>query len=180
MSNGFGAGFFGLALLAVLLGLAALLTLALVVVVVIRRRASTVPRLLNYGSLAVLGAVLLVAGFGVVAMYDEAVLIAVLLLMTVFVPLAAVGLYVHQTTSSSRLATLATTGVAWGVPFVVGVGITFGLMIGVSSALGLAPAEPERLWVAWTAMLVGGAVVLAGSLLLGKHLSQSLGAPPSV
>jgi hypothetical protein len=179
MANGFGAGFFGLALLALLLGLAALLALGLVVVVVIRRRAGTVPGILEYGSLAVLGAVLLVAGFGVAAMYDEAVFIAVLLLLLVFVPLAAVGLYLDQTTGRSRLDTLATTGMAWGVPFVVGTGITFGLMIGVSSALGLAPAEPEQVWVTWTAMLVGGVVVLAGSLLLGKHLSRSLAAPRS-
>jgi len=173
MSNGLGAGFFGLTLLAILLGLAAVLTLALVGVVGFRRRIGTVPQLLKYVSIAVLGGVLVVAGFGVLAMYDEAVLLAVLFLVIVFVPLTVVGIYLHQTTELTRVDVLVTTGLAWSVPFVIGVGVTFGLTIGVSSTFDLAPAESQRLGVVWIAMLVGGAVIVTGSVLLGRYLSQS-------
>ena len=180
MSNGLGAGFFGVTLLAVLLGLAAVLTLALVGVVGFRRRTGSVPNLLKYVSIAVLGGVLLVAGFGVLAMYDEAVLLAVLFLAIVFVPLAAVGIYLHYMTELTWLDALVTTGLAWSLPFVIGVGVTFGLTIGVSSVLDLAPTESQRLGVVWIAMIVGGAVVVLGSVLLGKHLSQSLSATSPV
>jgi len=180
MSNGLGAGFFWLLLLAVLLGLAAVLTLTLVGVVGFRRRTGTIPHLLKYVSIAVLGGVLLVAGFGVLAMYDEAVRLAVLFLAIVFVPLAAVGLYLHRTTKLTRLDTLVATGLAWSLPFVIGVGVTFGLTIGASSIFDLAPAESQRLRVVWIAMIAGGAVVVLGSVLLGKHVSQSLSATTPV
>jgi len=173
MSNGLGAGFFGVTLLAILLGLAAVLTIALAGVVVLRRWIGTVPQLLKYVSIAVLGGVLVVAGFGVLAMYDEAVLLAVLFLVIVFVPLTAVGIYLHQTTELTRVDVLVTAGLAWSLPFVIGVGVTFALTIGISSTLDLAPAESQRLWVVWIAMLVGGAVIVIGSVLLGKYLSQS-------
>jgi hypothetical protein len=52
MSNGLGAGFFGVTLLMILLGLAAVLTLVLVGVVGFRRRTGTVPQLLKYVSIA--------------------------------------------------------------------------------------------------------------------------------
>jgi hypothetical protein len=172
MSNGLGAGFFGLTLLAILLGLAAVLTLTLVGVVGFRRRIGTVPQLLKYVSIAVLGGVLVVAGFGVLAMYDEAVLLAVLFLVIVFVPLTVVGIYLHQTIELTRVDVLVTAGLAWSLPFVIGVGVTFGLTIGVSSTFDLAPAESQRLGMVWIAMLVGGAVIVIGSVFLGKYLSQ--------
>ncbi|WP_254861368.1 hypothetical protein [Natronomonas gomsonensis] len=180
MSNGLGAGFFGLTLLAILLGLAAVLTLALVGVVEFRRRIGTVPQLLKYVSIAVLGGVLVVAGFGVLAMYDEAVLLAVLFLVIVFVPLTVVGIYLHQTIELTRVDVLVTAGLAWSLPFVIGVGVTFGLTIGVSSTFDLAPAESQRLGVVWIAMFVGGAVIVIGSVLLGKYLSQSFPSSRSV
>lgn len=180
MSNGLGTGFFGLTLLAILLGLAAVLTLVLVGMVGFRRRTGTVPQLLKYVSIAVLGGVLLVAGFGVLAMYDEAALLAVLFLAIVFVPLVAVGIYLHQTTELTWVDALVTTGLAWSLPFVIGVGGTFGLTIGVSSTFDLAPVESQRLGVVWIAMLVGGAVIEIGSVFLGKYLSQSFTPPRPV
>jgi hypothetical protein len=144
----------------------------LVGVVGFRRRIGTVPQLLKYVSIAVLGGVLVVAGFGVLAMYDEAVLLAVLFLVIVFVPLTVVGIYLHQTIELTRVDVLVTAGLAWSLPFVIGVGVTFGLTIGVSSTFDLAPAESQRLGMVWIAMLVGGAVIVIGSVFLGKYLSQ--------
>lgn len=174
MSNGLGAGFFGLTLLALLLGLAAVLTLALVGAVGIRRRNGTVPQHLKYVSITVLGGALLVAGFGVLAMYDEAVLLVALLLVIVFLPLAVVGIYLYQMTELTRLDALATTGLAWSLPFVLGVGVTFGITVGISSMFSLAPAESRRLGVVWIAILVGGGVIVIGSVLLGRYLSHSV------
>lgn len=179
MSNGLGAGFAGLTLLAVLLGLATLLALSLIGVFVFRRRTDAVPRHLKYFSVAVLGGVILVAGFGVLALYDEAATLAALFLAIVLLPLAAVGVYVQRATGLNRLDTLATVGLAWSLPFLVGLVVTFGLTTGIGSTFDLAPAESRRLGLAWIASTVGGIVVVIGSVLLGKRVSQSLSRAPS-
>lgn len=64
MSHGLGTGSAGLTLLAVLLGLAALLALCLVGVSVSRRRTDPVPRSITSLSVAVLGVGVVLAGFG--------------------------------------------------------------------------------------------------------------------
>lgn len=174
MSNGLGAGFAGLTLLAVLLGLAVLLVVTLVGVFLYGRRAEPVPRLLPYLSVVVLVGVILIAGFGVVALYDEALPLAVLFLAIVLVPLAAVGGAVQLTTDLGPIDALATTGLAWSLPFIVGVAVTAGLTIGLGSALGLPPAGSRQQTLVWLATAVGGIVVVAGSILLARNVGRSV------
>lgn len=168
VSNGLGAGFAGLTLLAVLLGLATLLALVLAGVVLIRRRSGAIPRLLTYVSGGLGLGVLLVAGFGVLALYDEAPPLAALFVAVVVLPLAAVGIFLRRTTELTPLDSLATAGWAWSLPFVVGVVITVGLPVAVRSGFDLAPVESQRLGLVWIATTVGGLVVVVGSLVLGK------------
>lgn len=174
VSNGLGAGFAGLTLVAILLGLATLLALALVGVYVIRRRSGQVPHLLTYVSVGVLLVVVLVAGFGVLALYDEAPPLAALFVAIVVLPLAVVGIFLRRSTELTRLDSLATAGWAWSLPFVVGVVVTFGLTIGVRSTFDLAPVESQRLGLIWIATAVGGLVVVLGSLGLGTQTGTLL------
>lgn len=176
MSNGLGAGFAGLTLLAVLLGLAGLLASCLAGVFVSRRRTGSVPGRLRSVSAALLGGVIVVAGFGVVALYDEALPLAVLFAVIVLLPLAAVGGYLRRTTDLTPIDILATAGVAWSLPFVVGVGVTFGLTTGLGSALEVPPAGARRRALVWIGTTVGGLVVGAGSMLVGRSVSTTLSA----
>lgn len=174
MSNGLGAGFGGLMLLAVLSGMAGLLGLSLAGVVVSRRRTGTFPRILRYLSAAVLFGVILVAGFAVLALYDETATLAAVFLAIVLVPLGAVGIYLHRMTELSRLDILATAGLAWSIPFLIGLAVTFGGLIVVTNVFDLAPAESQQLGLHWIVTAVGAVVVVLGSLLLGKQVSRSL------
>lgn len=176
MSEGLGAGFAGLTLLSVLLGLAALLALCLFAVFVSRRLTDPVPRSITVLSVAVLGVVIAVAGFGVVALSDEAPRLAVLFGAIVLLPLTAVVASVHLTTDLPPTDTLATAGLAWSLPFVVGVVVTFGLSSGLGSVLGLPPAGPQRRALVWIATAVGAAVVVTGSIVLARPVSGFLSA----
>jgi len=113
-------------LLAVLSGMAGLLGLFLAGAIVSRRRTGTVPRILRYLSVAGVLGVILVAGFAVVALYDEAVTLATVFLGIVFVPLDAVGIYLHRKAELAGLDALATAGLAWSIPFLIGLAVTFG------------------------------------------------------
>lgn len=174
MSNGLGAVFAGLTLVAELLGLAVFLAVCLAGVFVSRRRTGSVHGLLRYVSIALLGLVIVVAGFGVVALYDEAPPLAVLFVAIVLIPIAAVGGYLHLTTELAPIDTLATAGVAWSLPFVVGVADTVGLTTGLGSVLDLPPAGTGRRGLVWIATAIGGFVVVTGSILLGRWISSSL------
>lgn len=174
MSNGLGAGFFGLTLLAVLLGLAALQTLSLVGLFLFRRRNETIPHILRYASAAMLAGVLIVGGFGVLVLYDEAATLAFLFITIVVIPLVAVGLFLQYMTEMALLDTLATTGMAWSLPFLVGVVVTFGLTNGVNRLFDLAPAESQQLGLYWIASIVGGIVVVVGAFLLSNRVRKSL------
>lgn len=172
MSNGLGAGFFGLALLAALLGLAGLLVLTMIGVAGFRQRSGIVSGLLEYVSILLLFGVVGVAGFGVLAMYDEASLFALLFLTAVFVPLAATGGYLARTTTVGLRDGVATTGLAWSFPFLIGVSVTVGLILTASSLLDLPPASSQQRGVVSTATVVGGAVATVGSIYVGRRLSQ--------
>lgn len=161
-------------LLAVLAGLAALLTLSLAGVFVFQRRTEAVPRVLRYLSVALLAGVMLVAGFAVLALYDEAAPLAVVFVAIVFVPLGAVGMYLHRTTELLRLDTLVTAGLAWSIPFLIGLTVTFGGLNVITSVFDLAPAESKQLGLHWIATAVGAVVAVLGTLWLGKHVSTSV------
>lgn len=174
MSNGLGAGFGGLMLLAVLSVLAILLSLSVVGVVGFKRRTGSVPQFLRYLSVVLLSGVILVAGFAVAALYDEAITLAVVFVALVFVPLGAVGIYLQQTTDSSLLDTLAIAGIAWSTPFLIGVIVTFGGLNVLTGIFDVAPAESQQLGFHWIATAVGAVVVVIGSLLLSTRVSHSV------
>lgn len=172
MSNGLGAGFTGLTLLAVLLGLSTLLVLFLGGVVVVRKRNRAVPPVLTYASVGVLLAVIAVAGFAVVALYDEAASLAGLFVALVLLPLALVGGYLRRQTEVTRVNLLSTIGFAWSLPFILGVFIVFGITAGVGSELGFASTTPQQESLARLATLLGGISVLAGTFLLSSRISR--------
>lgn len=174
MSNGLGAAFGGLLLLAVLSGLAGLLSLSLAGVIVFRRRTGTVPDMLRYLSVAVVLGVLLVTGFAVVALVDEAATLAAVFFAIGLVPLGAGGIYLHRVTEGSRLDTVATAGLAWSIPFLIGLAVTFGVPTVFTSVFDLAPAEAQQLGLYWIATALGAIVVVFGTLRLGKPVSDSL------
>lgn len=163
-------------LLAVLLGLAVLLAACLAGVFVSHWRTGAVPPLLRYVSAALLCGVIVVAGFGVVALSDEAPPLAVLFVAIVLLPVAAVSGYLRLTTELPHVDTLATAGVAWSLPFVVGVVVTFGLSSGLGSVLEAPPAGSQRRALVWIATAVGAVVVVTGSIILARTVSRPLSA----
>lgn len=179
MSNGLGTAFGALLVIAVLLGLAVLLALSLVGVLVFRRRNDHVPRFLRYLSVALLAGVVGTAGFGVLALYDEGPVVAGLFLAVVFFPLAGVVATLREKSGLRRLDVLATAGLAWCLPFVLGLGLFFGLNAGIGSAFDLAPAEFERLRVAWVAATASGVAALLGAIWIGGRVWRSLSTVPA-
>lgn len=174
MTDGFGAGFFVLALLVALGGTALVLALLAVVAVVVRRRTGRVPTLLRYLAVAVLAGVVVIAGFGVLALYDEAPVGAGLLVAVVLVPLAAATVRGRRATDLGPLDVLAATALAWGFPCLAGVVLFFALDLGVAAALDLAPAEAGRLAVSWAAVAGSGLAAVAGTVLLAERVAEWL------
>lgn len=161
-------------LLAVLSGMAGLLGLSLAGVVVSRRRTGTVPSSLRYLPGAVVVGVILVAGFAVAALFDEVATLAAVFFATVLVPLGVVGIYLHRVTELPRRDTVATAGLAWSIPFLIGLAVTFGAPNVINRVFDLAPAESQQLGLYWMSTALGAIVVVLGALRLGKHVSKSL------
>lgn len=179
MATGFGAAFGGLLLVAVLSGLAGLLGLVFAGALVARKRLGTVPRRVWSLSGALVLGVILVAGFAVVALVDEAPILAVVFFGTVFVPLGAVGIYLSRVPEVPPHETVGAAGLAWSLPFLVGGAVTFGLPIVINSVGGPAPAAARQLGVYWLATALGASVVVLGALRLSKYISQTLYSPPA-
>lgn len=177
MSNGLGAAFGGLLLLAVLSAMAGLLGLSLAGALVFRRRTGAVPGSLRYLSAAVVPGVVLVAGFGVVALFDEAATLASVFLASVLVPLGMIGGHLHRMSELSRVDTIATAGIAWSIPFLLGLVVTFGLPVTINRVFALAPAESRELGLYWLATGLGALVVVTGALRLGSYLRTWISAP---
>lgn len=178
MSNGFGAGFFAISLLAVLGVLALLDVLVAAGWYAYQRRTGGRPPLVRYLPAVVLAAVLAVAGFGVLVLYDEAASLAWLVASTALLPLLVVGVYLDRTTALARPDVVAATVLAWGPAFVTGVLVVFGTRSGIDAVLGLTVGESRQLGVAWLAAAVGGLVVVLGMLALSSRLVGLLDAEP--
>jgi hypothetical protein len=170
MSNGLGAGFFAISLLAVLAGLAILAILATIAATVLHRRTGRVPTLLRYLLGAICLCVLGVAGFGILLLSDEAPAVAGLFVTIVVIPFLLGGVYFERTTEGTRLAVISTTVMAWGLPFFLGVAVAFGVLNGISSVLDLAPAESRQLGIAWITGAAGGTAILLGMIPIGTRL----------
>lgn len=175
MSGSFGAGFFILALMAVLGGLAILLGLVAVAAAV-RRRSGRTPSLLRSVAVALLVGVVLTAAFGVLALFDESAIGAALLLAVVFVPLVAVVVG-HRDSADGWRHLLAAAGTAWSLPSLLALVTFVGLNVVIPRWFDLAPAEARQAGVGWIAAAGAGLVVLAGALLLGGRAVRWLALP---
>lgn len=163
MSNGFGAAFFGLTLFAVLLAIAGLLVVTTGVTVYWRHR--QVPAPVQYGVVGLMGVVVVVAGFGIVVLADEAPPLAVLVGTIVILPLVLVAGRARW--SGAPWVTVgAISGMAWSLPFLVGVGLLFVLQTNTDVS---------------TAGMTGLAsiVTTGGALLIGEHIGSLLYADTS-
>jgi len=169
MSNGLGAGFAALTTLAVLGALALLVLLSTTIAWAFRRRTGRVPAPVRY-LLALVGvAALGIGGFALLAFADEAPMLSGLFSALVVVPLLVVGGYLARTTGLAPLEAAAATAMAWALPFLVGVVVAFGTMVGVRTALGITATEARNMGIPWVAAAVAGIVVL-GAALLGTRL----------
>ncbi|MDZ7702213.1 MAG: hypothetical protein U5J98_09210 [Halobacteriales archaeon] len=174
MTNGFGAGFLTLGLLAAIWGLAALLGLLGIGVSLARRRHGRVPSLVGPIAAVLLAAVVAIAGFGVLALADEAAVGAAALVATVFVPLAAVGVRTRDA-GDGRIDRLATAALAWSGPYLLAPVAFIGTNVVVTRAFDLAPAEARALGVGWLAVGVAGLTVTVGAWSLVGRASGLLG-----
>ncbi|MEF8838703.1 MAG: hypothetical protein V5A18_04270 [Haloarculaceae archaeon] len=138
------------------------------------RRAGHVHPLLRY-TLVVIGlAVLGVAGFGILLLFDEVPVLAWLMASLVVVPLLVVGLYLARTTEYPRIAILTGTVMAWGGPFLLGIVVVLGVMEGIESVLDLAPVESRQMGVPWIAATAGGVTTIISMLPLANRLGSIL------
>lgn len=173
MSNGFGAGFATLGLLLGLAGLAGLLGLTAAAGLVLDRRTGRIPGAVRYLAVGLLAAVLVVAGFGVLALADESAFGAGLLLVLVFVPLAgAVGR--GWRADRGWLNTLVAASLAWSLPYLLGLGVFLAVTAGVIEAFQLAGGEARALGLHWFGAAGGAAVAVAGAVWLEARLARRL------
>lgn len=154
MSNGLGAGFAFLTLLGVLVVLAGVLAVTTAGAVAFHRYRSRVPTLVLALAAGLLAIVVAVAGFGLLALVDEAPLAALVFGVLVGVPLVLVAGRARLV-GDGWLAVAATAGLAWWFPFLVGVGVLFGF----STSSGVSPE---------VATAVAGVFVSGGTLLAGE------------
>jgi hypothetical protein len=170
MSNGLGAGFGALALLALLVGLALFSALATVVSVAWYRQAGRFPSWLRYLFVLIGVAAVVVTGVGVLALFDEAPTAAGLFLLLGLLPLFGAGVALGRKAESTRLALVVTTVMAWGPALLVGVIVTFGAMGVLVSLLDVPAAVASETSLPWIAAAIGGAVVVVATTLLGSRL----------
>lgn len=172
MTNGLGAGFFALAVVAVVAGLAGLVIITTGVAAMYQRQTGELPALLGYLLVVLCLGVGIVAGFGILALFDEVAVVAWLLAWSVVVPLLGVGVYLDRRMALSRVEVITTTLMAWGVPFLLGMGVAAGVLSGMPSVFKLSPGETRQLGIAWIAATVGGFTVILGMLALGTRIGR--------
>lgn len=172
MSNGLGAGFGGLLLLAAVALLATVQSLLLAGAYAMRGRGGAVPTPVGYLSAAVLAGVLAVAGFAVLALFDEAPKLAALFVVLVFLPSLAAGWRLRGEWGRNVVVGLSAVGLSWSVPFLLGVGVVFG-SIAVAAESGVSTTAPAQDAVLLVATLAGGAVATAGTLLFEGWVRES-------
>jgi hypothetical protein len=170
MSNGLGAGFGALVLFAALSGLALLSTLATAASYAGHRQARRLPSSVRYLFVLLGVAAVAVAGFGVLTLFDEAPSAAGLFLLLGFLPLLGAGVALHRRTELAPVTLAATTTMAWGPPFLVGVCAAFGTMAVLIALLDVPAAAASETGLPWIAAAVGGVVVVVGTVLLGTRL----------
>lgn len=166
MSDGFGAAFGAIALFAVLLAIAGLLFLT--TGVALHWRGERVAAYTEHVALALVGGLVLVAGFAIVALADEAPLLAGLFAATTAVPVVlAAGR--ARWAGAPWPTVVARSGMAWCLPFLAGTSLLFVVATSTSASPAVATG-------------VVGVVTTAGTLLCGAYLDDWLAAdddPPA-
>lgn len=175
MSSGLGSGIAAVSIGAILIGLASFALLTAAVSSVLYRRTATVPRSLRYLVVAIGVFVIGVSGFSVLALFDEAPALAGLFASITLVPLLVVAVYFERSTELTRLDLVTTTVMAWGLPFLLGIVVAFGVMIGVTSVVDLTRSEALDLGLTWIASTAGGITVVLCMIPLGRRLGRLLG-----
>lgn len=169
--DGFGAGFGALMLLVVLAGLAVLLGLVAAGTAVQGRRGDRVPDAVSYLAGGLLVAVVVVAGFGVLALSDEAAFAAGLFVVLVFLPLGAVAVRGWRA-GRDPFSVLATTAMAWAPAFLLGLATFLAVTVGLVEAFGLAGGEFRALGLDLISIAGGGVVAIVGTALLEPRLAR--------
>lgn len=114
--------------------------------------------------------VVLVAGFGLLALYDEAPVGAGLIVALVFVPLAAASVRGWQV-DREWPDVLAGVAMAWSLPFILGLATFLAVNVGVIEAFQLAGGEARALGVVWIAGAGGALVTSIGSVWLYERVA---------
>lgn len=156
--GGLGAAFFGPALFAVVLAIAGLLVVTTMIAYYWRHR--QVPALIQYIAVGLVGVVGVVAGFGIVVLVDEAILLAVLFGVIVILPLVLVAGRARWA-GASWVTVGAIAGMAWSLPFLAGVGLVFVLQ-----------TNPDLSTPVITGL--AGIVTTGGALLAGEYIGSIL------
>lgn len=158
MTN-FGAGFALLSLLLVLGGLAAVALLAGAVALGYRRyTGESPPEAGRYPLVLLLVAAVGVAGFGIVALVDEAPIGSGLLLAGVAVPLVASVATLRWRNGRSWPSVGAIATVAWSAGYLLGLAAFAGIVATVPAALDIPQGSARTANVAWVAVGVTGVV----------------------
>lgn len=173
MTGSFGAGFFTLTLLAVLAGLAALLGVSVLAAIALGDRSDGVPAWVSTPAAGLLVAVVGVAGFGVLVLFDEAPFGAGLLVGLVLVPLAAA---VGRGWRARRrwLDVISGAAMAWSLPYLLGLAVFLAINVGVIEAFQLAGGEVRALGLHWIGAAGGAVVALAGTVWLTGRVGRWL------
>jgi hypothetical protein len=174
MSNGLGAGFFTVSLLVALAGVAVFVALATTSCVVFFRRTSRVPQIVVYLMVAITIGVVGVAGFGILVLFDEASAAAWVFTSTVVLPFAVVGAYLARMTELPPSYVVSSTVMAWGLPFLLGIGVALGVKTGIETVSAVAPGESRQLGIPWIAAACGGLTIILAMLPLSTRLGEIL------
>lgn len=160
VTDGLGAGFGALLIMAVLAILAVVLAAYTVIAVSVDRLRSGVPRYVQYAAVGVTGVVVAVAGFAVLALADEAPAAAALFAVLVWLPLVLAAARTRWS-GTPWVGTAATAGMAWSGPFLAAVGLLWVLVVHTDVSIPVATTA-------------AGLTVVVGTVLLGEYLRESV------
>lgn len=158
-------------LMVVLLSLSILLTVFLGGCIALRNRDRFIHPVLKYASIAVLFAVIVVAGFAVNTLFDSWIGLAGPFVVLVFLPLAVLGVYVQQRSQLTPVNLLWSIALIWGPSFIIGM-LVFTILstwIGITLGFGRTNLTEGLLLLA---LLLGGGTIVAGGVRLSSWVSS--------
>jgi len=172
----FGSGFFALALVLFVAGLAVLGAVTTVFTLQLRPWSSRVSRALQYFLLVVLVVVIVVTGGGAITIAADVPVVAVLLVGLVGGPLVVAGVGCRHSGLGRPDALLALV-LSWSLSYLLGAIVFFGVGLGLPQLLALAPAEARAAGVGWYATLGAVLVSIVTAQMTSSRLVRSLRVP---